>query len=157
MIQVNITWKDTFGAEVVTGFFVADGTAVDAAGLLALINALRAASQAEIVKYSITVPGDITDLTNGAAAATGSYDRVQDQAILQFLAPATSQLSTTTVPCPLDTIFDAAGPYAQAQVDVTDSLVAAVDAAGQAGGLLVAAGGSPLELRKGWRRGQRHA
>lgn len=156
MIQVNVTWKDSFGAEIVTGFFVEDGTLPDTAGLITLLNALRAASQAEIVKYSLTLPGDVADLTNGAASAAGSYDRVRDQAVLQFIAPDTGQFSTTTVPCPLDTIFIATGAYAQAEVDPADSLVTAIDTAAQAGGLMVAAGNAVLAFRKGWRKGQKH-
>jgi hypothetical protein len=152
---LTIEWKDSFGGTASSQIPVVEGYPVDDADILALVNAVRAASQAEITGYSLTLKGDIADLTgNTAAAATGSYDRTTDKAILQYKNAATGVLSRTSIPCPLDTVFETTGGYAQARVDMADSLIAAIATA--AAGVWVSPGNNAVLPDKGWREGTKH-
>lgn len=153
--QLSIEWVDAYGGTGSSSIPVAAGYEVDHADILALVDAIRACSQAHITGYSLTLKGDIADLTgNSAASSSDTYDRTTDKAILQAKDASTGVTSRTSIPCPLATIFEQTGGYAQARVDMADSLVAAVTTA--ADGVWVSVGNNPVVPEKGWRDGTKH-
>lgn len=155
MDRLTIEWRDAAGNESTSQVPIASGYAVDDSDIIGLVNALRAASQATIVGYSVTLKGDVADLTNGAASAGGSFDLVTDKAVLNFRNTSSGEVSRTSVPAPLDTIFEQTGGYQMARVDMENSLVTDIGTAAS-GGVVVGKSDLALTLFEGWREGTKH-
>lgn len=155
---VTVYWEDASLRTFVQTFNVEDTQlGVSDADLIAFLQSLQNLSQARIIRATIAREVVVSGLTGGAATTSGSFDSVGDRAILQFAKTAATGSIQLSVPAPLDTIFQASGAYALADVDPSDSLVQAMEAAGPDTDLLVTSEGGTVTFRKGWRQGQKHS
>lgn len=161
---LSVTFRDAFGSEGTFSVHVQAALTEANADLLAMIQAWRNLTQAELVKASLTKSVDISGLTNAAAASAGAYDRIRDQAIFQAKREDATGLTRMTVPAPLDAVFEPSGAFAQQDVDGDAGIVqafrdAALDeqATVTAGEIWVTPQDTALDWDKGWRKGQPHS
>jgi len=152
-----LKWRDYQGRETTLGYNVGSAYPPGDADLLALIQALQNMSQANIVEAWVLVSIDPSGLTGSQPVESGSFDAVGDQAQLQFDRADNTGKVKITIPAPLDTLFVGTGPYALADIDTADSLVAALVTAGITEPVLVSPQEGALTLDKGWRKGQKHS
>lgn len=158
MRTVSFTVKDVNGRRGIFSFGVGDayddGTYTE---IYALLDAIRAASECQIVAISMTKLLDLGDLSdNDPPSQAGEHSLVDDQAIMVFRAASGTE-TRVTVPGPLRTMFDAAGGFSDADVDEAGAPALAIIAAGQTEPLLCTRENATVQYKKGWRKGQHHS
>lgn len=154
---LSLEYQDKAGRTGTFSLYVDDSLAKDDAALLAIIQAHRNMSQANLIEASLQVPIDISGLTNPAAADTGSYDTVRDQAVLQEARIDNTGYLQVSVPAPIDGIFMTSGGYAGQDVNPAAAAVLAWETAIEGTGKMVTPQGGQVTFRKGWRKGQPHS
>ena len=153
--QGTVYWVDVHGNRGSFAFLFDDTYfAAPYTELLAFVQDLIDGSQAQAEKVTIASELDISGLTNPAAVGTGNYDKLGDQALLQWRA-ASGALTKITVPAPVDALFEATGKFAMADVDLGAALVLAIKATGEV--ILTNVHGASVDLQKGWRKDQKHS
>lgn len=156
---LSIKYRDAAGRFGTFSMHVRAALTETDAEILTLVQEFRDLSQAQVVE--VTLAKTVANpAVNPAPVASGSYDSIQDQAVLQLArADGTGYLSVT-VPAPLDAIFYATGPYQGAMVDPASAPMLAWLAAAIAASpneVLTTPQGGAVTFNKGWRRGQKHA
>lgn len=161
---LTLKYRDAFGAEGSFSIHIQAGLAPSNADLLAAIQAHRNLSQAQLVSAKLVADIDISGLANPAAVATGSYDRVRDQAVLQARRVDGTGVVRCSVPAPVDAVFESTGAYAQQDVDGDGALVQAFrnaildeQTSVTAGEIWTSPQEDDLDFDKGWRKGQPHS
>lgn len=154
---LNITYLDAYGKSGVFSALI-DAVYDDGvyAEILAFLQDLVDASQAQITKCVLAKPLSLATLTSNSASSAGSYDRIDDQGILSFRSAAGLDIKIS-VPAPVDALFMAAGAFAAQDVDPAGAEVVALIATGVTEPLLAAKTEDVLTFRKGWRKGQKHS
>jgi len=152
---VSVTWEDHLGRKATFSFNI-EGT-IDPAGaeMEALLDSMRALSSAKISEVFVSVPVDISGLTNPAASVVD--ETLRDQAVMQLARRDNTGNITVTIPSPADGIFMAAGTYAGQDVDPADADVLAFVAAGVTADVLATPQDTLVNFKKGWRKGQPHS
>jgi hypothetical protein len=156
---LSIKYQDKAARTGVFSMHVKDGLGPTDALILTLVQEFRDLSQAKVIDVNLSQKVALPAV-NPAPADSGSYDTIQDQAILQLArADGTGYLSVT-VPAPLDTIFETTGPYSGAMVNPASAPMVAWLAAAIAASpneVLVSPQDGEVLFSKGWRKGQKHA
>lgn len=153
---LSIEYQDAFGSSGTFSLWLEDAYDVADAEVLALVQAFKNASQAKVLEVSLATKVDISTLTGNTAASGGSYDRVRDQAILQWKRADNTGFLTTTVPAPIDALFQSSGAYAGQEVNPASAAMVAIIAAGVTEPAIATPQGGPVTFSKGWRKGQPH-
>lgn len=155
--QVNVTYQDVNAKTGVFGFLIDATYAVTPfTELLALIQDLLDATQCLISKVTVATELDISGLTGNTATGAGSFDRVDDQAVLAFRGVSGIDVKLS-IPAPVDAMFESSGAHAMQDVDPDSTEVAGIIATGVTEPVLASRAEDVLAFRKGWRKGQSHS
>lgn len=157
LAQLNVTWEDAYAKTGVFGFLI-DAAYDDGvyAEILAFLQDMLDASQAKITKVLLAKELVISSLTGNAVATTGSYDRIDDQAVLAFRAASGLDVKLS-IPAPVDSVFQTTGAHAQQDVNPADATIVALILTGITEAVLASRAQDALTFRKGWRKGQKHS
>lgn len=154
---LNIKWRDAQGREKTLSYNIKSTYSATSSELLAMIQALQACSQADVVEAHLSLSVDVSGITGSQPTSSGSFDSVEDMVILLWDRDDNTGKIRVSVPAPLDTIFIQTGTYALQDVDASDSLILAVIAAGDTEPVLASPQDGGLTFDKGWRKALPHS
>lgn len=126
------------------------------AEILAFVQDLLDASSAKVHQLTVARVLDISTLTSNTAVNTGTYDRIDDQAVLAWRSAINEDVKLS-IPAPELLLFMTTGSHAEQDVDPAAALMTAIVATGETVPLLVSISEGALSFRKGWRKGQKHS
>lgn len=126
------------------------------AEILAFVQDLLDASSAKVHQLTVARVLDISTLTSNTAVNTGTYDRIDDQAVLAWRSAINEDIKLS-IPAPELLLFMTTGSHAEQDVDPDSALMAdpAIITTGEV--ILVSLSEGALTYRKGWRKGQKHS
>ena len=154
---VTVVWEDYAAKRGVFSFKI-DETYDDGvyAEILAFLDDLLAASSAKMHQVTVARVLDISTLTGNTAVNTGTYDRIDDQAVLSWVS-GISETIKISVPAPELLMFDTTGAHAEQDVDPASAIMAAPALITTGEVILVSLSEAAVTYRKGWRKGQKHS
>ena len=137
MVRVTVSYVDYYEKTGLFSFMIADTYGeTPYTELLAYVQDLLDASQCAVEKIQVAHDISIASLTSNVAVDTGSFDRMDDQAILTARAADGTDIKIS-IPAPVDAVFEAAGSHALQDADMDGVPVAALVLTGETTPLLV--------------------
>jgi hypothetical protein len=157
---LTLKFRDHAGKEGSFSAYIDAALSPGDAELTAFIQEWIDLSDAQLVSASLQEQIAIGGLTNPAAVDSGSSSLVQTQAVMQATRDDGTGYVRLSVPAPKDSIFLAAGPTQDADVDNANAdVVAFAAAADPVAGThpWVSAQGTGITYQKGWKKGYKHS